>query len=73
MMEKHAADIQWNVKYTVSDDGKFALAEKGKIFSNHPETAWINLYYDGANGKDRSITLIRKIRSAAREAKQQIS
>ena len=72
MMEKHAADIKWNVKYTVSDDGKFALAEKGKIFGNHPETAWINLYYDGANGTDRSITLIRKIRSAAREAKEAI-
>lgn len=70
MMEQHAADIKWNVKYVVSDDGKFGIAQNGRIFGNHPETAWINLYYDGANGTDRSITLIRKIRTAVREAEE---
>ena len=70
MMENHAADIKWNAAHVVGDDGKFGIAENGKIFGGHPETAWINLYYDGANGTDRSIALIRKIRTAAREAEE---
>lgn len=72
MMEKHASEIKWNVKRVVGDDGKFGIAENGQIFGNHPQTAWINLYYDGANGTDRSIALIRKIRLADREAQESI-
>lgn len=72
MMEKHAADIRWNVKYVVDDNGKFGIAENGQIFGNHPETAWINLYFDGANGTERSITLIRKIRAAVRQVQESI-
>lgn len=72
MMEKHASEIKWNVKHVVGDDGRFGIVEKGQIFGNHPQTAWINLYYDGANGTDRSIALIRKIRSAVRDAQESI-
>lgn len=72
MMEKHAADIKWNVKYVAGDDGLFGISEKQQVFGNHPEEAWVNLYFDGANGTDRSITLIRKIRTAAREMEEAI-
>ena len=72
MMELHAADIKWNVRYVVGDNGLFGIAEEQKVFGNHPETAWINLYFDGANGTARSITLIRKIRSAAKQMNEAI-
>lgn len=72
MTRKHAANIKWNVKYAVSDDGKFGNTENGRLFGSHPDTAWINLYYDGANGMDRSIALIRKIRTVTREANKSI-
>lgn len=67
MMEEYAATIKWNVRYISGDNGLFGIAKEQKLFGNHPETAWINLYFDGANGTSRSITLIRKIRSAVRE------
>ena len=72
MMERHAALIKWNVRYVAGDNGLFGIAEEQKVFGNHPETAWINLYFDGANGTGRSITLIRKIRSAVRQMKESI-
>ena len=72
MMEKHAASIKWNVRYIAGDDGLFGISEKQQVFGNHPEEAWVNLYFDGANGTDRSITLIRKIRTAAREMEEAI-
>lgn len=72
MMEGHASEIKWSVRHAVGDDGKFGVAERGRIFGSHPHAAWINLYYDGANGTERSIALIRKIRSAARDAQEDI-
>lgn len=72
MMEDYASEIKWNVRHVVGDDGKFGISGNRKIFGNHPQTAWINLYYDGANGTDRSIALVRKIRSAVRDADEDI-
>lgn len=72
MMEQHAAGIKWNVQHIVSDSGLSGIAEEQKVFGSHPETAWINLYYDGANGTSRSITLIKKIRAAVRQMKETI-
>ena len=72
MLEKHASNIKWNVKYVAGDDGLFGISEKQQVFGNHPENAWVSLYFDGANGTDRSITLIRKIRKAAREMEEAI-
>lgn len=72
MMEQHAADIRWNVEHAVSDGGLFGMTQEQQVFGNHPETAWINLYYDGANGTSRSITLIKKIREAARQMKEAV-
>lgn len=66
MMERHAADIKWNVR-RVAGDGLFGIAREQQVFGNHPETAWVNLYYDGASGTGRSIALIKKIRAAARQ------
>lgn len=66
MMEQYAAEIKWNVKYVVNDNGMFGVAQEQKVFGSHPETAWVNLYFDGANGTSRSITLIKKIRAAAK-------
>lgn len=72
MMEQYAGDIRWNARYSVGDNGLFGVAGEQKVFNGHPETAWVNLYYDGVNGTGRSVALIRKIRSAARQMKSEI-
>ncbi len=67
MMEKYSSEIRWNVRHCVNDKGLFGINEKKQIFKGHPEEANICLYFDGANGSERAIALIRKIRTAARE------
>lgn len=70
MMEQYASEIKWNVRYVCGDNGLFGICREQQLFGKHPEKAWINLYFDGANGTSRSITLIRKIRSAAKQMKE---
>lgn len=72
MMERHAETIRWKVPYIINDEGIFGISETGKVFGNHPETAVINLFFDGSNGAARSLTLIRKIRKAAKTMQEQI-
>ena len=72
MMERHAAEIRWCVRRIINDNGLFGISEEQKIFGNHPEKAWVNLYFDGVNGTGRSITLIKKIRAAAKAMNESI-
>ena len=43
------------------------------MFSQHPDKAFINLYFAASNGTERSLTLIRKIWAAEKEAREKIS
>ena len=72
MMERHASEIRWSVRHVINDNGLFGISEEQKIFGHHPEKAWVSLYFDGVNGTGRSITLIKKIRSAARTMNESI-
>lgn len=72
MMKEHAADIRWKAKYCVGDNGLFGITEKKKLFSAGKEEAYVSLYFDGANGSERSVALIRKIRKAAREIQSRL-
>ena len=64
MMEQHAADIRWKVTNIVNDHGVFGITDYQKIFGQHPESAYINLYFDGQNASGRALALIRKVRNA---------
>ena len=72
MMEKHGNEIKWNVRYCTNDKGQFGTQEVMCVFGSHPEEAMINLYYDGSNGTERSITPIGKVVSAGRMMQEQI-
>ena len=72
MMNKYASDIKWDVRHAVSSTGLFGITEKQQVFTHHPETAWVNLYYDGSNGTGRSIALIKKVRTAAKKMNESI-
>ena len=63
-MEQHAADIRWKVTNIVNDHGVFGITDYQKIFGQHPESAYINLYFDGQNASGRALALIRKVRNA---------
>ena len=61
MLEEHSEDIRWKVPNVVSENGIFGIKSKGKVFCTHPEEAFLYLYYDGVNGSERSVALIRKV------------
>lgn len=72
MMEEYADLIRWKAAYCVGDNGLFGITEKKKVFRNSSEEAYINLYFDGANGSERSVSLTKKIRENAREIQARI-
>lgn len=63
MYEEASEDIRWNVDRIVSRNSVFGISSQTKrpIFKHFDNEAFINLFFDGANGTDRSITLIQKV------------
>ena len=72
MLDKYASEIRWNVRHVINSKGLFGISEQQQVFTNQPLKNWINLYFDGANGSDRSITLIKKILEAAGQMNKKI-
>ncbi len=73
MLKEHAEDIRWKVSNVISENGIFGIKASSKIFGNHPEKAYMYLYYDGANGSERSITLIRKVMRGAEQIRKTVA
>ena len=73
MVGQYAETIRWKVPYAIDGDGMFGISEKKKVFKEHPEEAYINLFFDGSNAAQRSITLIRKIMKATEELRTKIN
>lgn len=71
IFNEHAEDIRMKVSCVVNGKGLFGIKSHGKLFGNHDEQAYLYLYYDAANGTERSITLIKKVLSAAEEMRAQ--
>jgi hypothetical protein len=72
MAGQYAETIRWKVPYAINGDGMFGISEKKKVFKEHPEEAYINLFFDGSNATQRSITLIRRIMKATEELNAKI-
>jgi hypothetical protein len=66
MLGKHGDGIRWKVPFAVNGRGLFGISGRERLFSSHPEEAYISLFFDGANGSDRAICLIGKILDAVR-------
>lgn len=75
MYEDYSEIIKWKVDYIVNQDAVFGISSKTKqrIFKKENGEAFINLFYDGANGSDRAITLIRKVMMAVAVLRQKIA
>ena len=73
MLKEHAEEIRWNVKNVITENGIFGIRSKGRIFKDCPEEANLYLYYDGANGTERSVALIRKVIRGAESVRQSIA
>ena len=70
MVIDHGEDIYWNVEHLVGEDGLFGISDgPRKVFKDHEDMAYINLYFDAKNGSGRKITFINKLYKAIREAR----
>jgi hypothetical protein len=72
MVTEYSETIRWRVPYAVSGKGLFGLAEKKQLFRQHPEEAFVNLFFDASNGSQRALSLISKILKATKEIKAEI-
>lgn len=73
MIEEYSENIRWKVSNVISEDGIFGIKSKGKVFDTHPEEAFLYLYYDGMNGSERSVALIRKLIHGADQMRKAIA
>lgn len=72
MLEEYREMIRFKVPYAVNGNGLFGVSAKKQLFKEHPEEAYISLFFDGSNGTQRAITLIRKVMDAIAEIKEKI-
>lgn len=72
MMADYSDEIHWNVRYLVGIDGLFGVTNRKRLFKNHPEEAFVTLFFDGKNGSERSVTLLNKVFSALEKAREEL-
>lgn len=73
MALKHADDIRWNVRHTVSDNGIFGITDTVKLFENSKEETCVALFFVGMGNATRFIKLMAKIRQGAAKLRQAIA
>ena len=71
-MMSHAADIRWNLARVVSSRGVFGIRGTAPLFRNSRKDSCVCLFYDGANGTDRSLRLIEKVFEAEEDIRRQV-
>ena len=72
MFSSHSSEIRWKVDHLINDKGIFGTVGTCRLFKQHTETAHVGLFYDGINGGERSVSLIRKILAAKADAEKMI-
>ena len=62
MLEKHAKAIRWNLEHLVNERGVFGICGSEKLFRKSEKATPVCLFFDGANGSERSLRLARSTR-----------
>ena len=72
MMERHGADIRWNLRNVLqsSRNGMFGTVDKVKLFKGSQSEHYVGLFYDGSNGSARSVHFINKVLDEAERLRQ---
>lgn len=75
MYKGYSSSIRWDVRHAINEDSLFGISsgEKHKLFSCDEVRAYANFYYDGLNGTERSMTLIRKIMREKKRVERKIT
>lgn len=73
MTVRHADEIRWNVKCSVSDDGIFGITDTVKLFDASEKPSCVALFFVGMDNATRFIRLMSKVRQAAEKLRQSIA
>ena len=74
MVKVHGEEIRWNPDRLVDLSGLFGITDEGEIFSScKGYRAHLNLFYDAANGSERGITLMEKVKKEKGRIEKAIS
>ena len=71
-MMGQAPGLRWNLAHVVDRRGVFGVEGKAPLFSGSDKDSCVCLFYDGANGAERSLRLIEKVFDAEDDIRQQI-
>lgn len=65
--------LRWNLSHVVDRRGVFGVKGKARLFGSSEKDSCVCLFYDGANGAERSIRLIEKVFDAEDDIRRQIA
>ena len=72
-MMSYASDIRWNLAHVVNSRGVFGIKGAAPLFRSSAKECCVCLFYDGANGTDRSLRLIEKVFEAEEDIRRQVA
>lgn len=73
MMMSMAREIKWNLAHLVNGRGVFGIKGSAPLFKSSGKESCVCLFYDGANGTDRSLRLIEKVLEAEEDVRRQVA
>ena len=71
-MMSRAGEIRWNLAHVVNSRGVFGIRGAAPLFKDSAVESCVCLFYDGANGTDRSLRLIEKVFEAEEDIRRQM-
>ena len=72
-MMARAGEIRWNLAHVISSRGVFGIKGAAPLFRSSEKDSCVCLFYDGANGADRSLRLIGKVFEAEEDIRRQVA
>lgn len=72
-MMSHAGEIRWKLGHVVNSRGVFGVKGAAPLFKGAARESCVCLFYDGANGTDRSLRLIEKVFEAEEDIRRQVA
>ena len=72
-MMARAAEIRWNLAHVINSRGVFGIKGAAPLFKSSERESCVCLFYDGANGTDRSLRLIEKVFEAEEDIRRQVA
>ena len=73
MLKEYAEAIRCKVKNIVDFKGVYGISDTKQLYLNSPEKEVINLFFDAANGVERSQSLLGKIEAEMESAQKSIA